>query len=223
MKLRMLFLFFLMCLLFIPSVGATSNQGLYWGVVENQIITYDIEIKENFDSSISEESYQIYVGVVELPDIPADVSSVDDVDHLARTDAVYINGSDIPSPIEFDLFAIVESFVLPAGNWTLMYEIYGTYFNIFGSDVFPDNPSYWGYNITHDLLPPYRDLNIAATYTKADGVLERLQKSVTNTDDETFTVIVERIPDYPIGIVLAIVLIGAIAVVVVVVIIIKRR
>ena len=73
------------------------------------------------------------------------------------------------------------------------------------------------------MMNPLGELNIESIYTKADGVLQHFEWIFVTSGDESYHVVIDRIAEFPIGIVIGVVIVGAIAVVAILIYIKMKR
>ena len=216
---RLIMVYLLLMIFLIPTANAASNQGFSWGVVENQILTYDVTMS----SPAKNDSFQIQVQITYLSEIPENLLEVDDIVPLVSTTVSFTNQSGGTPDLGFEEIEVGVLFVLPVGNWSVLQELFSTYFNIIDGGSQTPNPTYWGYNVTVDMINPLGELNIESIYTKADGVLQHLEWIFVTSGDESYHVVIERIAEFPIGIVIGVVIVGAVAVVAILIYIKMKR
>ena len=216
---RLVVVYLVLMIFLIPTAYAASNQGFRWGVVENQILTYDVTMS----SSVKNDTFQIQVQITDLSEIPENLLEVNDIMPLVSTTVSFANQSSGTPDLGFEEIEVGVLFVLPVGNWSVLQELFSTYFNIIDGGSQTPNPTYWGYNVTVDMMNPLGELNIESIYTKADGVLQHFEWIFVTSGDESYHVVIDRIAEFPIGIVIGVVIVGAIAVVAILIYIKMKR
>ena len=216
---RLVVVYLVLMIFLIPTAYAASNQGFRWGVVENQILTYDVTMS----SSVKNDTFQIQVQITDLSEIPENLLEVNDIMPLVSTTVSFANQSIGTPDLGFEEIEVGVLFVLPVGNWSVLQELFSTYFNIIDGGSQTPNPTYWGYNVTVDMMNPLGELNIESIYTKADGVLQHFEWIFVTSGDESYHVVIDRIAEFPIGIVIGVVIVGAIAVVAILIYIKMKR
>ena len=164
---------FLVGFILIPSVLAANNQGLVWGVEENQEIQYTIHIgmsiETTFMTTTLDETEEVMYTIQSLPEIPEDVTSIGHIPYPTGA-LTYANGSSIGS---LPLTLPVTMLILPVGNWALIDEMFresaeGSPMNV----TWINDLSYWGFQYSMETsYPEEMSMNMVTKFSKADGVL----------------------------------------------------
>ncbi|MFW9787735.1 MAG: hypothetical protein ACFFE2_10395 [Candidatus Thorarchaeota archaeon] len=163
-------LILILCTLVIVSpiqANAQPQHGLYWGVVEGQILNYTIKATGGGQSV----SFDLYYVIVDLPEIPDIVNGPEDISFAAV--AVFDENDTYIDGLWLDYMGHFPT-GLPAGNWSLITNIFVTAWEGFDDRSVSQTPAAWSIHQTGTSFFGDYIIQTHTHFSKSDGMLNKM-------------------------------------------------